>query len=236
MPVALKSERFEMRLNVEMIDRIDGWRASQDGFPSRAEAIRYLANLGLERAGQPIFSDGEKMITLMLCDVVKRMGITDGVDPDVVKDAIHGGHYWGLPYKYPGIYHSHIDSNIVVKETLDFLCLWDCIEFSYSRLSGDDKEKIQVNAAPFGADVKFVGFDGNFESEHLGVAQFFIQKVGRFEIFNDGRNLNSHVPTRDAYRRMMKVFDPNQNGFIGNHLSADRIIQILKEWNHPDNR
>jgi hypothetical protein len=42
-----KTERFEMRLELEMIDRIDNWRRQQSDLPTRAEAIRRLVELSL---------------------------------------------------------------------------------------------------------------------------------------------------------------------------------------------
>ncbi len=38
-----KSERFEMRIDAELLVLIDEWRALQRPIPSRAEAIRTLA-------------------------------------------------------------------------------------------------------------------------------------------------------------------------------------------------
>ena len=46
--MAPKTERFEMRLDVEMLDQIDEWRRKQGDIPSRAEAIRRLVELGLK--------------------------------------------------------------------------------------------------------------------------------------------------------------------------------------------
>lgn len=46
-----KTERFEMRLEREMIERIDNWRRQQSDLPTRAEAIRRLVELSL--AGMP---------------------------------------------------------------------------------------------------------------------------------------------------------------------------------------
>jgi hypothetical protein len=45
--MAKKSERFEMRFEVDMIDRIDDWRRQQPDLPSRAGAIRRLIEVGL---------------------------------------------------------------------------------------------------------------------------------------------------------------------------------------------
>jgi uncharacterized protein len=46
------SERFEMRLSVELLRRIDEWRRAQSDLPSRAEAIRRLIELGLKAAAE----------------------------------------------------------------------------------------------------------------------------------------------------------------------------------------
>lgn len=42
-----KTERFEMRLDPKLLERIDGWRREQSDIPSRAEAIRRLVELAL---------------------------------------------------------------------------------------------------------------------------------------------------------------------------------------------
>jgi metal-responsive CopG/Arc/MetJ family transcriptional regulator len=47
MSMALKTERFEMRLETTMIERVDAWRRKQEDLPSRAEAVRRLIELGL---------------------------------------------------------------------------------------------------------------------------------------------------------------------------------------------
>jgi hypothetical protein len=45
--MAPKTERFEMRLETTMIERVDAWRRKQGDLPSRAEAFRRLIGLGL---------------------------------------------------------------------------------------------------------------------------------------------------------------------------------------------
>ena len=46
-----KSERFEMRLELEAVAAIDEWRRKQPDLPSRAEAVRRLIELGLKAKG-----------------------------------------------------------------------------------------------------------------------------------------------------------------------------------------
>ena len=46
--MALKTERFEMRIELEMLAKIDAWRRRQKDLPSRAEAVRRLIDQGLK--------------------------------------------------------------------------------------------------------------------------------------------------------------------------------------------
>ena len=46
----LKTERFEMRLDGDILTRIDQWRSQQSDLPARAEAMRRLVETGLSRS------------------------------------------------------------------------------------------------------------------------------------------------------------------------------------------
>ncbi|MCH8808816.1 MAG: HAMP domain-containing protein [Proteobacteria bacterium] len=82
-----KTERFEMRLSQRALDNVDAWRANQDDFPSRAEAVRRLIEAGLSTTSaiQLKFSDGEKLTMLMLCEVYKHLNIKGDIDPAFVE-------------------------------------------------------------------------------------------------------------------------------------------------------
>lgn len=43
-----KTERFELRLDVETIEQLDDWRREQPDNPTRSEAVRRLVEIGLE--------------------------------------------------------------------------------------------------------------------------------------------------------------------------------------------
>jgi hypothetical protein len=43
------SERFELRVPADWLQKIDDWRRRQSDLPSRAEAIRRLVDEALER-------------------------------------------------------------------------------------------------------------------------------------------------------------------------------------------
>ena len=224
-----KTERFEMRLDSRTLERLDSWRAHQADLPSRAEAIRRLMEFGLsEMERKPLkFSDGEKLMTLMFCDLYKHLKMKGGIDPSFVEEVFHGGHYWGLEWNYPGLFHGHEDNKATVDEVVDILDMWSFLEESYAVLSKKDKDYIAKEAAPFGKRIAFRGFDGNNETEHLFIAEFLIKKLARFTRFKD-RDLNIHTPRIRGYRRMVKVFEPiRPNLGPGNLLGAGAIIKIL---------
>ena len=225
----MKTERFEMRLDREILENVDAWRASQLDFPSRAEAVRRLVNAGLARSrnGAVKFSDGEKLILRMLCDVYEHQKVDGDIVPLFVSKAINEGHYWALDWEY-GI-TGDVSSPRVVSEVCDVLDMWSFIERSYEQLSERDKKRVESEAAPYGKDVTFKGFDGNNESEHFSVANFLINDLGRYYRFKE-RELNSHYPGIDGHRRMLAVFKPmlKSSSLVGGELSASQIIDLLK--------
>jgi uncharacterized protein len=235
---AAMTERFEMRFDQGTLDAIDAWRSRLDDLPSRAEAIRRLVNLGL---GDPTdkkeikITDGEKLILGVMAEIHAHLKVKGELDPDFIMNTIHGGHYWGLDWKYPGIFHRHEDSGRNVSEVVDILDMWSFVESSYAALSAKDKARIEQDAKPFGKNPRFHGFDGNNETEHMGIAHFLIQKLERFSSF-EGRNLNAHMPSLDTHRRMLGVFEPMRRNLMGRTLTAGELIEILNEITHPEHR
>jgi len=231
------TERFEMRLGASVLEEVDAWRARQNDVPSRAEAIRRLIEAGLAatsgREKQVRLADGDKLILLMLRDLSKQLKLKSGeIDPDFIAEVIFGGHSWGLEWQYSGIFHRHEDAKAVVSEVVNILDMWSFLESGYQKLSKKDKARVAAEAEPVGKHVVFTGFDGNNESEHIGVARFLIEQLGRFTYFK-GRELNAHMPSIAAYRRMVAVFEPIRRKLTGRDLTADEIIGILKAWRQP---
>lgn len=229
------TERFEMRLDTATLDRLDSWRSEQADVPSRSEAVRRLVETGLVKNSgdsQITLSDGEKLLALMLGNLIKQLKLKSEIDPTFVEDVIYGGHYWALGWKYTGLFHGHQDSPSVVTQVVNVLDMWSFLEEGFNALSKKDKERVASEAGPFGTHVQFRGFDGNGESEYIGVARVLIKQLDRFSEF-DGRDLNSHMPSLDMHRRMLSVFEPLRMNLIGRKLNAGEIIQILKAQLHP---
>ena len=227
----LKSERFEMRLDPETLEKVDVWRMQQADLPSRAEAVRRLMKNELsELESKPLkFSDGEKLIMIMLCELFKHLKIDSEIDPLFIEDALYGGHYWSLEWQYPGIFDVQADSIETVREVLDVLEVWWFLEKSYENLSDQDKGRVKKEAKL--EEVVFLGFDGNYETEYLVIAKFLINKLDRFTHFK-GRALNSHMPSIDRYRRIVRAFELMSPNLTGRDLSADHIIELLNARRH----
>jgi uncharacterized protein len=232
-----KTERFEMRLDEETLRRVDEWRSSQTDVPSRSEAVRRLIDLGLTRGDKDSvhFSDGEKLLLLGMRDLYKALEIktNDSIDVDFVSEVIYGGHYWAPRWELTGVFHDHVDSPANLSFVVDVLDMWEFLERGHAALSKQGKELVSQKAEPFGKSVTFPGFDGNNESELLGIAGFLIKKMDRFTRFAK-RDLNSHFPTRETYTRMLRVFESMRSRLDGRDLNAQEIAQVLAAKRHPE--
>jgi uncharacterized protein YfbU (UPF0304 family) len=171
-------------------------------------------------------TDGERLIVAMLCELYNRVGVKGDIDPDFVQHAISSGHTWALKWKYHGLLHDEEVSDHVVKETGDILSMWRDLEGSYKRLGAADKERIEAEVPYYGKDPRFTGFDGNEESEHMGVARVLIERLERFEEYK-GHTLNAHTTTLRRYRRMLAEYQAIQPNIGYSGMDADQIISVL---------
>lgn len=177
-------------------------------------------------------SNGEKLILLMLSEIYEYLKIDGDIDPQFVREAIFSENTWGLAWKYPGIIGSGKNATPpVVNEVADILEMWQMLEASYNRLPPADKARVEKEAEPFGSHVRFRGFDGNHETKYMGVAEFLVNDLEKFSIFK-GRDLNSHMPSLDIYRRMLAIYKSIRNSH-DDLLNAEQIITVLKEQAYP---
>ncbi|AMN66856.1 YfbU family protein [Psychrobacter sp. P11G5] len=103
------------------------------------------------------------------------------------------------------------------KEVLDILDMYRSFTFSWQRLH--ENEKIPDK-------LKFIGFDGNYETELMGYVQYFIIELERFNELTYGKEhpyFNSHTPMLEKYRRMLALW--KQYDF---DLTEDQIGLILE--------
>jgi uncharacterized protein YfbU (UPF0304 family) len=178
-------------------------------------------------------SPQEKLILVMLCDIQKKLGIDGEVNHEFIAKSIFSDNTWAIPWELPGIFgDEQFDDPPEVEAVSDILEMWSQIEASYSSLTAPEKSRVETEAAPFGREVKFPGFDGNRESTHLGIARHFIKEMGRWTEFS-GRDLNSHAPSLAAYQRMLEVFNRIRESNTTDLLSVGEVVEILKARKHP---
>lgn len=231
-----KTERFEMRMEEDILASIDQWRSEQDDVPTRTEAVRRLIERGLagSRKEGVSFTDGEKLIVIMLRDLYKHLKLSRGeIDPDFVAEVIWGGHYWAPKWDMDGLFHDGEDKASDVRFVVNVLNMWTFIERAYEKLSKKEKDRLEKEADPFGKDPKFYGFDGNNESSLMSIATFFVEKMGRWTNFK-GREMNSHMPTVHTYARMYEKFAPMYKTIAGRNLSVDELIELLAVKKYPE--
>ena len=228
-----------MRIDTELLERLDTWRSNEDDAPSRAEAIRRLVESGLahdNKGRAPHFTDGEKLITMMLVDLHKKLKVEGETDVEFVSKVIYGGHYWALGWEMTGLFHAHSDKQTRVRFVVDVLDMWSFIKWAMDSFNPEQKARIAEEAKPIGDHVEFYGFDGNNESDYLSIARFLTEDMDRFSELKGKGGLNSHHPTVDIYRRMLSAFLPMRASLVGRNLSPDQVIAILQERLHPSHR
>lgn len=179
-------------------------------------------------------TDGEKLIILMLTELYEKLQVDGEMEPDFLRSAIFNDHMWGIRWKYSGIPFSAAEDPPIVREVVDILDMWSFIEHAYSELSDAEKTQLAKDAAPFGENPRFSGFDGNNESEHMSTAMFLVNHLDRFQEFK-GRSFNCHYPSLDSHRRMLSAFEPIRRT-LSSSLSVEQLGQVLRERTHPSQR
>ena len=115
-------------------------------------------------------------------------------------------------------------------EAREILRMWSVIEEAYGRFSADERKRIELEAHPFGHDVRFEGFAGNEETKHLRAARDLV--YGDFRMFR-GRDLNSHLPYLATYRRMLRIFEDRLSTRPAGDLSVSDIIALMNAKRPP---
>lgn len=164
-------------------------------------------------------SDGEKLIAMMLTDLLKRIGGEGEIDPDFVADVITSGHLWALKREYPGVFSIDETDDAVVSQVHAILGMSRVVEHSIEKLKPEERDKI-----PAGVSQVFVGFDGNYETDQYSAAQFMVEKLGLYEELK-ARQMNSHAPMLPTYERQLKAYNHVKGG--AGPLSLENIMTIL---------
>ncbi|MBM7644067.1 uncharacterized protein YfbU (UPF0304 family) [Scopulibacillus daqui] len=120
----------------------------------------------------------------------------------------------GYTYNYDELVEFLLDDvpREVCDEVWDILQMHRSIIHSYNNLESKD-------------DIKFKGFDGNEETEHMTYARFIIENMNRFEE-QKLADYNTHFPTLNRYRRMLSEWRKISERY-NSHLTVEQIKQII---------
>ncbi|MFG1306744.1 YfbU family protein [Xanthobacter autotrophicus] len=168
------------------------------------------------------FSPAERLIVVMLAEILEKVGGHSEIDPSFVKLAAQTNNEWAITWDNGWLSENSCDPSIV-KETTDILNAWRRIEQSVNDLSKAERDDLIANVG-HESWIKFDGFDGN-NDDHYGVATFLVKEMNRYSEF-EKRSLNSHSSTSiDRHRETLRRLRG-----IGHHepLSADDLKQIFK--------
>lgn len=183
-------------------------------------------------------SPGEKLITLMLCDLFKSLNVSSDFDPDFLSEAIRSGNLWALERTYSGIATTRDEIGAdVVKRVHDTLDMYEILETSYAGFSAAEKTELENLAGVFGKDIGWPGFDGNHEGEYRRTARFMIEEMNYHSHFKGRADLNSHGNTLETTERMLEVYATLRDklGF-GGKLSVQDVADILNAQTYPGDR
>jgi uncharacterized protein YfbU (UPF0304 family) len=228
--MALKSERFELRLEQDALDRVDDWRRAQSDLPSRAEAVRRLVEAGLgaltpSRRLNP--SNVEKLMLYLMCDIHEKIVASDELNPKLISRALLYGHTWGIEMEYGNLFPTVGDNRTIKAEVIDFLDMFNFVEVAVERLSGEDRQQLESGIGSHDL-ARFSGFDGNHEIEHASVLAFLVEDLNRFSRFKDRAHLNSHSERLGRYRQMLAAFEPIRPRLAGRELNVAELIEIVQ--------
>ena len=164
-------------------------------------------------------TDGERLIAVMLAEVMEALKLNRDVDPSLIKTLVCNGDDWAIKRKYHGIFGSDGPTPEEVSETTDILWMWGIVEDSIAKLTGADAEE-----AKGWHRIKFGGFDANHDP-HYGIAHTMINELDEFSSFKN-RALDSHSQASlKRYRTMYATFDE----YVRSNQAAPLTFESLRE-------
>lgn len=165
-------------------------------------------------------SNGERLIIVMLAEVMEALKLHQGIDPSLVRSLVINNDGWALRRKYSGIFQSQPPTDEVVAETTNILWMWGIIESSIQRLNG--AEALEAEGWHWRS---FGGFDAN-NDPHYGVARTIIEELHEFRESRNGTNINSHSQASlPRYRQMFDRFE----GYVAAGQAAPLPFEALRD-------
>ena len=122
----VRTERLELRVDEDLLQRIDDWMEQTGRASSRSDALRQLVDIGLgTMTGRTVhLSAGDKLNFMLLRDIAKHLKVPTETDVDLMAEVIYGGHYWAPAWEMQGLFHNHADRPADVSLVVNVLDMW----------------------------------------------------------------------------------------------------------------
>jgi hypothetical protein len=167
-------------------------------------------------------SDGERLIAVMLADIMKHLNINNEVDPAFILRALTDNDEWMIALKHPSLCGNESGpSEAVIQETHDIFGMFQSIRYATDQLP--PAEQAPIRELPH---FSFTGFDGNNDKHHH-VASVMINELNLYPEYL-GTQLNSHSQASlHRYRQMLEVYnEATENSVNFAPLTVDHLKNI----------
>lgn len=171
-----------------------------------------------------IMSDGERLIAVMLADLMLGLEIKGTFDATTLKQHVINNDLWTFNIEHGGMFSGDTGpTKSEVDETVDILKMFGFIKHSLDKLPFDDRVELEGNVF-----LKFNGFDAN-NDVHYHIAKTLINDLGRFQEFKEVP-LDSHSEGSLAnYRRILPVYKHVLQEAAGSAFTADHLKTIAHD-------
>lgn len=166
------------------------------------------------------YSNFERISLLLQAEAVS--GIDSGL-AQLIEKAIRDGNEWAINWQYGGQFLDVEETPPHVKLVAEILDFYSIIEDHVEDFSDEDKAILE-NA---NINYKYQGFDGNRETEYRSAARFFLEELNLWPEFEIRKNLNTHMPIVDRYRRYLERYEQAIQPEGLTVLTAADVVEIF---------
>jgi uncharacterized protein YfbU (UPF0304 family) len=115
--------------------------------------------------------NAEKLIIMMLADLLKASRANSELNLDLLSAAIFDGHLWGLAWEISWLDQDEWKQPEIVTEVIEILDMCRHLKISIRVLPEAERTSFADNQNVF------FGFNGNNEPRHFSVVKFIVKKL-----------------------------------------------------------
>lgn len=149
---------------------------------------------------------GEKLLALLLCDLLRAPQERSEIKPDFVARAVDSGNLWALKWSYSAILYSNDIPEAVASQAMEHMRTCLVLEQAWARFPDDARAYLCRRFRHLDeAGHVFVGYDEGTELAFATASDFMINEMGLFQEFAGREQLHaerSRGPRVESYKLM----------------------------------